>query len=199
MRAALLMAALVLATAAPAAAHVTRHAGPYTLRIGWLDEPAFSGSQNGVEVEVTDAAGDVRGLRGDELTVEISSGVNHVVLPLLPAAESRGRLVASIVPTRPGTYTFRIRGTLNKQRVDAAVTCSQRTFDCVTDPSAVEFPAKDPSAGELAQRLERSLPRAERARSTASTARTLAVVAVALAALALAVAVGFGVRSRKGG
>ena len=73
-------------------------------------------------------------------------------------------------------------------------TCSETTFECVTDISAVQFPVKDPSAGELADRISRSLPRAERSLEAAAVARNVGFAAMGLAALALAVTIGVTVR-----
>jgi hypothetical protein len=73
-------------------------------------------------------------------------------------------------------------------------TCSPETFACVADVSDIQFPVKDPSAGQLADRISRELPRAEGAMEAATGARTLALAGLAGAAFALVAAVGFGMR-----
>jgi hypothetical protein len=50
----------------------------------------------------------------------------------------------------------------------------------------MQFPAKDPSTAELADRLSRSLPRAERAIDAATRAWWMAVAAMVLSACAIA-------------
>jgi hypothetical protein len=188
------MAALLLTLPPPASAHETQGVGRFRLTMGWGDEPAFSGSKNFVEVTVSDAAGDpVTDLSGP-LTVEVSFGDELIVLPLLPAGERPGKFRAWLVPTRPGTYTFHITGRVQGQTIDTRSTCSDKTFDCVTDVSEVQFPAKEPSAGQLAERVSRALPRAERAVDTAARAWNVALAALAVAVLALAAAIGVGVR-----
>jgi len=187
------MAALLLTLPAPASAHVTQSADRFRLTIGWGEEPAYSGLRNSVEVDVADAAGKpVTDLRGP-FSVEVSFGDDRLVLPLRPAAGEPGKFGASLVPTRPGTYTFRVVGRVQGQTIDVRSTCSDQTFDCVTDVSEVQFPAKDPSAGQLAEGVGRALPRAERALSTSVSAQNLAIAAIAVAALALAAAIGVGV------
>ena len=193
---ALVVSALAAAIASPGEPHVKKPAGPFVLTIGWADEPVYSGSKNAVEVVVADRSGTSVTDLGGSLTVEVSYGSERILLPLLPSDEQPGELQAALVPTRPGTYGFHIAGSVKGQPIDIQVMCSDRTFDCVTDSSAVEFPANDPSNGQLAERLARALPRAEGARDTAATARYLAIGALAVAIVALGAAIGFGVRRR---
>lgn len=192
----LILTGLLLVFAASAPAHVERKAGPFRVTMGWGREPARSGSENFVDVAVTDASGRPVEARAGALEVEVSFGQALITLPLVPAA-GRGRFSAAIVPTRPGTYGFHVTGAIKGRNLDAEATCSGSTFDCVTDISEVQFPAKDPSTGALAQRLARALPRAERAEDSADSARSLAVVAIVVAALALAAAIALGLRARR--
>ena len=187
-------ALLLLAGVPPASAHERKASGPYTLTIGWGDEPAFTGFRNAVEVDVVETAGGaVPDLTGATMTVDVSFGDQHVTLPMRPAFREPGKFRAFLVPTRAGTYSFHFSGTIKGLAIDATSTCSDTTFACVADVAAIQFPAKDPSTGQLAERMDRALPRAEGTSSNASTARTIAIGALVVAALALAVAV----RSRK--
>jgi hypothetical protein len=188
-----LTAGLLLAWAPSVSAHVKKPIGPLRLSFGWGDEPPVTGAKNFVEVGVTDAAGapisDVH-----DLNVEVSFGDRRVVLPLDPAEES-GEFRASLVPTRAGTYAFHITGTANGRAIDMSAGCSEKTFECVADATEIEFPAKDPSASQLADRLLRGLPRAEqRGVDKANDARGLALLAVALAAIALATSIWLALR-----
>jgi hypothetical protein len=192
--AALGMTAILLMLHAAAPAHERKAAGGIRLTIGWGDEPAFSGFKNSVVVDLADAAGaPVTELDGP-LAAEVSFGDQRTVLALLPAGERPGEYRAWLVPTRAGTYTFHITGKAKGQPIDATSTCSDKTFDCVVDVSDIQFPAKDPSAGELALRVSRVLPRTEQARDAAGSARNVAIAAIAVAALALAGALGLGLR-----
>ena len=196
---AIIAAGLAVTLPPPASAHVPRTVGGFRLSIGWATEPVFAGSLNAVEVTASDAAGAPVRDAGGTLSAEVSFGDLRSSLPLLPAEGRPGEYRATLVPTRPGTYAFHIAGTLRGRAIDTAVTCSDSTFDCVTDSSAVQFPAKDPSTGQLADRIARALPRAERARSTAAQARLIAIGAAAAAALALAATIGRAVRRRRQG
>ena len=191
------MTAALLPGAGGVSAHEHKEIGALRLTIGWADEPAYSGFRNAIEVDIADAAGAPVVDPAGALTVEVSFGEQRITLPLRHSTRRPGKFAAPLVPTRPGTYSFHFTGTVKGQPIDTTSTCSDTTFACVTDVSAVQFPAKDPSTGQLAERLSRALPRAEGALAAASTARFLAGAALLAAALAIALAAG-GRRGRKG-
>jgi hypothetical protein len=175
-------------------AHERKTAGAVDLVIGWADEPAFAGARNSVVVALSARGGPVAGPA--DLNVEISFGTERITLPLLPIANRPNEFHAFLVPTRAGTYAFRVTGKIGAQAVDVTSTCSDSTFHCVEDAAAIQFPVKDPTVAQLADRLERGLPRADRASDTATGATRLAIAALAtsLAGIVLAVVVGW--RSR---
>ena len=179
-------------------AHDAHVAGPYRLVIGWSDEPAFTGIRNAVVVEITETG---KGPITDpaSLAVEVSFGGERIVLPLTQDSVRRHVFQAPLVPTRAGTYSLHITGKVKNQAIDVTTTCSEKTFDCVMDGSAIQFPVKEPPAGQIVERLERSLPRAELALESASRAWTIAVAAIAVAALALLSAAVSLKRTRKSG
>jgi hypothetical protein len=182
-------------------AHDAHTVGAYRLEIGWKEEPALAGLRNAVTVEVTDAASraPVSDLGGGSLSAEVTFGDEHLALPLRPDREHRNLLQAWLLPTRAGTYAFHITGRVKDQPIDILSTCSPRTFDCVVSSADIQFPAKDPSTGELAERLARTGPRADRALERAGSAQMLAGGALGVAILAAIVAVGLGLRRRTGG
>jgi hypothetical protein len=164
--------------------------------MGWLQEPAFTGSANSVQVVVSDLSGVPVSRADAALTVQVSFGSARVTLPLLPV-KAPGELRAELIPTEPGTYAFHVTGTVLSRAIDVAATCSDRTFSCVAAASDVQFPAKDPSNVEIADGLARALARAQRATDAASNARTIAIAAIVLAALVLAAGAGAGLRARR--
>ena len=179
---------LLTSGVAPASAHVTEESGAFEVELGWGVEPPQAGAENFVEVGVSDSHGAAVPVPAGALSVEVVYGATAVTLPLVPTPEP-GTLEARITPTRPGTYTFNVSGSVDGRPLDAGATCSESTFECVGTSAGTEFPVKDPSAGELAQRLSSEAARVEAAGEKADSARTLAIVALALAAAALAVAV----------
>ena len=187
-------------TSGSARAHERKDVGDFRLTVGWGDEPAFSGSRNAVEIDVADMAGrPVTDLGGGNLSVEVSFGAEHVALPLHPAPGPPGKFSSLLLPTRPGTYTFHITGTVKGQAIDVTSTCSEQTFACVLDASEIQFPVKDPSAGQMAERISRELSRADVAMETAASARKIGIGALATALLALAAAASLGWRKTRTG
>jgi hypothetical protein len=175
-----------IAAVTPAFAHEKKAVGPVHLVIGWGTEPAVSGSRNSIDVDVVDSGGKPADAAG-QLSVQVSFGDQRVLLPLLPSGDRPGRYRAWIVPTRAGTYTFHISGTVKGQPIETSSTCSNTTFDCVIDGTDMQFPAKDPSPAQLADRLSRSLPRAERAIDAATRAWWMSVVSIVFSAGVLVV------------
>lgn len=155
-----LLLALLLSGAATA--HVPEMVGPYTIEVGWKNEPAYVGQQNAVIITITDAEDlPVTDLPADGLSVVVSTGGQQTsALPFEPAfdaAEGEGPLGeydAAILPTAPGGYDFHITGTVHAQAVDLTVT-SADTQEPVGGTSEIEFPIKLPSLNEVVTRLDR--------------------------------------------
>ena len=186
--------ALALVPAA-ALAHVVRPVGGFVLTVGWQHEPAYTSQQNAVQLLLADSKGKPVTDLGDSLSVQlVYQGLTMPTMTLDPTYDpdtgvgKPGEYLATVIPTRPGDYTFHFSGTVHGQSVDQSFTSGPETFDAVKDPAAVEFPVKDPTQSQLAQRLERFDSRlaSDNAtlRSQIGTLYVLAVAAVVLAALA---------------
>jgi hypothetical protein len=180
-------------------AHDKKTAGPLVLTIGWGDEPAFSGARNTIDLDVADAAGAPVADADASLAVDVSFGGERMTLPLAAVPRQAGKYRASLVPTRAGVYTFHVNGSIRRQTVDVTSTCSEKTFACVTDAAEIQFPSKDPSAGQLADRIARTGPRADEAVGRANGARRLSLAALAVSVAALGVALLRGRRRDTGG
>ena len=191
-----LIVGVTLVTIGPPAAHAheTKVIGPLRITVGWGEEPALVGVKNEVSLVVTDTAGTPVADPAAALNVEISFGPERVVRALVPRG-SAGAFTAAVVPTRAGTYAFHVTGAVRGTTVDLTSTCSDRTFDCVRDATEIEFPAGDPSLGQLTARLDREAARASRRAAAVAVARTAAWGAVAVACVALALA-GLALRGR---
>jgi hypothetical protein len=196
---------VTLFTTAPAFAHEHRTIGGYTFVTGWLTEPTFSGGQNAVQLFLSDGTKQPVTDLGGTLNVEvIFGGQKTAPLPMKPAFGATygtpGEYHAALLPTRPGVYTFHFLGTIHGQPVDESFTSSDHTFNSVSDATGIEFPAKDPSTGELATKVDRLDPRIEAvklnagsAHDTASTATTVGVIGIIVGAIGLLVG-GIGLR-----
>lgn len=176
---------------------MTEESGGFEVEMGWGEEPPRVGAQNFVEVNVSDDHGDPVAVPAGALSVEVVYGGSAVTLPLNPTPTA-GALEAPLSPTRPGTYAFNVSGSVDGRPLDASATCSEATFECVETDAANEFPVRDPSAGELAQRLSSEADRVEEASDRADRAGTFALIALAVAAAALAVSIWAAARRRGG-
>lgn len=180
---------IAVALASPAAAHERRQVGPLEVVVGWAEEPAIAGFQNAVQVSL-----DGRGADAAELDVVVVFGdgeASTAALPLEPGFDDPTEYRATIVPTRPGSYTFEVSGEVGGDPFDESFSSGADTFDDVRNPTDLEFPAQDPTRGELAQAVERLTERVEPEPVEAETApsdilaRWVAGAALALAVLAL--------------
>ena len=188
--AALTLAAAAVAFAGPASAHERRTVGAVQFVVGWGDEPAYNGFKNSVQLTISEANGgapvtDIT----DTLKVEVVKGSDKMTVPLTPnfrvgAFGMPGDYRAWITPTRAGAYSFHVTGTIRGQNVDETFSSSKTTFNDIEDVATIEFPAKDPSTGQLATRIDREVPRLDsatsQAKDDAGTARTLALLGLAV-------------------
>lgn len=191
-------AAGVVVLAAPAWAHEDRTVGAYGFVVGFADEPVFAGTKNGVDLALVHAKSGDPVVKGVDLEVEVQFGNESTTFPIEPefvvgVFGEPGSYGAPFFPTRPGQYTFHFTGTIGNQEIDETFTSGPDTFSDVADPREVSFPAQDPSTGELAERLDREVPRltaaVEDASDTADANKTLTFVALGAAALAVALSV----------
>jgi hypothetical protein len=186
--------AVALVALVPASAHEVRTVGAYEFTVGWLHEPAYADEQNAIQFLLKDPAGKPVDDLEDTLKVEvIYQNQKMPALSLTPTWDPdtglgmHGEYLASLIPTRAGNYTFHFTGTVKGQTIDQSFTSSPTTFDAVREPTAVEFPAQDPSRGQMAQKLDRIDPRITAAQATAKNdaelARNLAMAGIVLGAL----------------
>ena len=196
-----LVATMIVSGAGTALAHEERAVGKYHFAVGFGDEPAYTGQKNSVQLLLAEANDKPVVDLGDTLKVEVAFGDQKMDLTLEPNFEvgefgTPGDYRAWFFPTRPGDYTFHFTGSIKGQDVDETFTSSPTTFSPVTDPTQVEFPAKDPTTAQLAQRLDREVPRltsaiaAERssAKKNADSAKTVGYVGTGVGALAVVLA-----------
>ena len=179
-------------TAGPAGAHEVRKVGGYELTVGWQREPTYTGVVNGVQFFVKDAKGNPVDDLGDppSLKVDVTTG-GKTSDPLDIKASfdpdtgegTHGEFDAALIPTSPGDYTFHFTGNIKGQNIDEKFTSSDTTFETVKDPTAIQFPSKEPSPGQLATSVNRLDPRVKNATDKAKSASTLAIVALVVGAV----------------
>jgi hypothetical protein len=193
------LSAALLALSVPLRAIDKQNVGTMRLTIGWGDESAFAGSRNSIDVGVADGTGAPVADQTNILNVEVSFGDRRLRLPLLPVERQPGMYRAWIVPSRAGSYAFHISGRLKGEDIDITSACSEKTFQCVTEPGEIQFPEKDPTSAQLAETVNHSQTRVQQAIDDATEARLMSLVAMAISAAAVALSVLIrSLRSRRG-
>lgn len=192
-------AGTLLTVAGPAPAHEQRVTGPFKAVVGWTDEPTYVGFPNSVLFTLSDAAGGpITDLGANDLKVEVSFGDQKTApLPLEPAFRvgafgTTGDYKADLIPTRGGEYTFRFFGTIRGEAYDQSFTSGEGTFAAPRNPTDISFPAKDPTAGELAASIERL----SNENQAGDSSDPLGMIGVGLGILALIVALAAFFRNR---
>lgn len=137
-------------------AHERRTVGPYQLVVGWLNEPAYLGQLNSLDLRVTDTRNTqpVAGLE-KTLTADVAAGgLSPYTLRVSARFGTAGAYNGWIMPTVAGTYTFHIKGKIDTLDVDEKFTSGPGTFGDIEDTAAVQYPAKVPVADELSKKLD---------------------------------------------
>jgi hypothetical protein len=140
-----------------AAAHERRMVGPYQFVVGWLNEPAYVGLVNSLDLRVSDTrvspAKAVEGLE-KTLTVDLQTG-GLAPLPLTVTARfgTPGAYNGYAMPTTTGTYVFTIKGKIDTLDVNEKFESGPGRFGDIESTTALQYPNKVPAADELTKRL----------------------------------------------
>ena len=172
-----------IAFAGTAAAHERRTVGPYELEVGWLNEPAFAGLMNGLDLSVTDTRSD-KGVEGLEktLTVDLQTGgLAPLALTLTARFGTPGAYDGTFMPTVAGTYTFHIKGKIDTQNVDEKFESGPGRFDDVDSATALQYPVKIPMGDELGKRFDDLQGGLDQARLLSTAALVIGIVALGVA------------------
>ncbi|HET8524909.1 MAG TPA: hypothetical protein VFL82_16880 [Thermomicrobiales bacterium] len=151
--AAMLVAACALLVPVAVSAHEHRQVanGKYTFVVGFLNEPAFVGQENGLSLTVTKPASGTPAANGESaetpvegldktLKAEVIYGDQKMDLPLSPGFGQPGKYQSIFFPMAAGDYSFHIYGEIEGTKVDETFTSSPNGFDAVQDPTPLQFP-----------------------------------------------------------
>jgi hypothetical protein len=168
-----------------AVAHERRTVGPYQLVVGFLSEPAFAGTPNGLDLRVTDTrvtpAKAVEGL-DKTLTADVrAGGLAPLALTLTARFGSPGAYNGHFVPTAKGTYVFHIKGKIEALDVDEKFESGPGRFNDVESTTALQYPTKVPTGDELGTRVADLQSGIDQARLIAAAAIVIGIAALGVA------------------
>ena len=186
MSVATIVIASLLLTSGAAYAHERRMVGPYQFVVGWLNEPAYVGQLNSLDLRVTDTRNNqpVSGLE-KTLTVDLAAG-GLAAFPLSVTARfgTAGAYNGYVMPTVTGGYTFHIAGKIDTQSVDEKFQSGPNTFGDVEDATALQYPTKVPVADELGRKLDAIQSGVDQTRLIAVAGILLGVIALGASVMA---------------
>lgn len=122
-------------------AHEKRAVGENQFVVGFVNEPAFNGEMNAIDLRVSDNDGQpIEGLEGT-LKAEVGFGEGSEVMeiPFRKRYKQPGAYAAYFLPVQPGKYRFHIHGMIADKPVDETFVSGQG-FGDVENSKALAFP-----------------------------------------------------------
>src|SRR5260221_243362 len=147
--AALVTLMLVLAMPRAAFAHERRTiAGKFDVVVGWDKEPVLVGQPNGAGIMIykTGTQDVVEGAE-KSLKVQIAFGGNTPKeFDLQASDETKGYYLASLIPTRAGSYIFTFVGTIDGTPINEKFESGPNRFDDLTTGEDLQLPESEPDS-----------------------------------------------------
>jgi len=122
----------------PASAHLTKVIGDYVISVGWENEPVYQGLVNAPTVGVSKGSGDsatpvINALANMQISIKYGSVIKQ--LDFVPSSTVDGEYVSPMIPTKVGTYSLILKGTIQDQDIDTEI-----QLDDVSSVSLLNFP-----------------------------------------------------------
>jgi hypothetical protein len=112
---------LLYCDTSPAYGHITKQFGPIKVEVGWSNEPSLAGELNNVIVGVnkTTSAGNSTAVINALANVNIVLKYGGVTkqLDFEPSEQAEGLFQAKLIPTRIGSYSLVLNGTIQGQKI----------------------------------------------------------------------------------
>lgn len=183
--AALVVVTSFIGSAGTAAAHERRTIGPYQFVVGWLNEPAYVGLMNSLDLRVTDTrVTPARAVEGLEktLTADLQTGgLAPLALTVTARFGTPGAYNGYAMPTMTGTYTFHIKGKVENLDIDEKFESGPGRFGDIEPTTALQYPNKVPAADELNSRLGDLQGGIDQTRLLSAAAVVIGIVAIGVA------------------
>jgi hypothetical protein len=183
--AALVVVTSFIGSAGTAAAHERRTIGPYQFVVGWLNEPAYVGLMNSLDLRVTDTrVTPARAVEGLEktLTADLQTGgLAPLALTVTARFGTPGAYNGYAMPTMTGTYTFHIKGKVENLDIDEKFESGPGRFGDIEPTTALQYPNRVPAADELNSRLGDLQGGIDQTRLLSAAAVVIGIVAIGVA------------------
>jgi hypothetical protein len=127
-------------------AHITKNFGNIQVEVGWGNEPPLVGELNDVIVQVNQTSGKnsqtpVINALGN-MDVAVKYGGLTKPLDFVPSEETEGMYNGQMIPTRIGSYSLVLNGTIQDQKISAEI-----PLDLVESTQKLNFPGSVSSSG----------------------------------------------------
>ena len=169
---------LWLATAVSTQAHERVGIGPYTVIVGWENEPVIVDERNAVIVHIYREGAPVTGLEGT-LRLELLYAGRSFRGNLHPSGEP-GHYRAEVLPTVRGQYTVRLFGQIEDFELDEQIDPEE-----VLAGRILQFPEAQPDQRELLATIATLEAQAARANQLALAGVIAGLLGISLAAVSL--------------
>jgi hypothetical protein len=173
------------------------------LVVGWVNEPAYVDEVNSVDFWAhyinstcpqgsVDTVCPVYGL-DQSLQVQVMTGGQSQILTFSPNLSNDvpplfyGEYTASLMPTVPGSISFRLFGNVNGTPVNETFSCGPTTFECVDPATEIQFPQQIPSGHDLQVGLTNVQSQVAQMQNEIQTAYIVAAVGVVVGIIGIAV------------
>jgi hypothetical protein len=127
-------------------AHITKKYGNLSVEVGWSNEPALVGELNNaiVQVNQTNGKNTQTPVINALANMNILAKYGGVTKPLdfVPSAQQDGLYEAQMIPTRVGSYSLALNGTIREQKISAEI-----PLDLVESKQKFNFPDTASSSG----------------------------------------------------
>jgi hypothetical protein len=165
-------------TTRPVLAHERVEIGPYSVIVGWVNEPAIAGERNALFLKVVQGEVAVEGVEAT-LDAEIQYAGRTYRATLTPTIVP-GEYAAEIFPTVRGQYEVRLFGQIEDTAVDQIVEPEE-----IFTPARLQFPETLPDPFTLQETMSELNSQLQRARIMAVAGVGIGSVGVVLALVSL--------------
>src|SRR5919198_3161136 len=127
-------------------AHITKKFGNIQVEVGWSNEPPLVGLLNNAIVQVNQTSGKstqtpvLNALAN--MDIDVKYGGVTKPLDFVPSEQQEGLYNGQMIPTRPGTYSLVLNGTIQNQKI----TNAEIPLDLVESTQKLNFPASGASS-----------------------------------------------------